>query len=49
MQSEAELRAQIAEREANGFRVFVVSWKRNLCWPIASKQHSVENFKPDNA
>ena len=28
MQSEAKLRAQIAERKANGFRIFVVSWKR---------------------
>ena len=48
MQSEAELRAQIAEREANGFRVFVVSWKRT-CAGQLPKQHNLENFKPDNA
>jgi hypothetical protein len=27
-QSEAELQAEIAEREAKGFRVVVVSWER---------------------
>ena len=27
-QSEAELQAEIAEREAKGFRVIVVSWQR---------------------
>jgi hypothetical protein len=27
-QSEAEMQAEIAEREAKGFRVVVVSWKR---------------------
>ena len=27
-QSEAELQAEIAEREAEGFRVVVVSWER---------------------
>ena len=39
MQSEAELRAQIAEREANGFREL----ETDLRWP------SLENFKPDTA
>jgi len=40
MQSEAELWSHIAEREANGFRVFVVSWKRtcagSTAWKILS-------------
>jgi hypothetical protein len=27
-QSEAELKAEVAERESKGFRVLVVSWKR---------------------
>jgi hypothetical protein len=48
MQSEAELRVQIAERETNAFRVFVVSWKRT-CAGQSPKQRSSENFKPDSA
>ena len=48
MQSEAELRAHIAEREANCFRVFVVSWKRTYAGQ-SPKQRSLENFKSDNA
>ena len=42
MQSEAELRVQIAERETNAFRVFVVSWKRTCAGQS-------ENFEPDSA
>jgi hypothetical protein len=48
MESEAELRAQIAEPEANAFRIFVVSWKGPGAGQ-SPKQHSSENFKPDSA
>jgi hypothetical protein len=30
-QSDAELKAEIAEREARGFQVVVTSWKRDRC------------------
>jgi hypothetical protein len=43
MRSEAELWAQIAEREANGFRLW------GELETESPKQHSLENFKPDNA
>jgi hypothetical protein len=30
-QSDAELKAEIAEREAKGFQVLVTGWKRDRC------------------
>jgi hypothetical protein len=31
LQSDAELKAEIADQEAKGFRVLVTSWKRDSC------------------
>jgi hypothetical protein len=37
-QNKAELRAQIAEREAKGFRALVVGWKRTSGGALESEQ-----------